>query len=297
VGLAPKTCGAHEYIEQEHEMKSKVRLMSLVVSFTLILLTLGAMLVVLGIFNEALSWDLFGPKLEALLVGLFGSCMALAGFGVAMTVIIALQESVRDFKKFVQARTNQTETVDAPRRTYVARMLAVVAAMALLVALCALLNHVVLAQRCHVFKRLAAEQIGNFQAKIAGIVAAFPAPPRDNVPLDLYDVIHTIDSLEFVTRTTLYVPDPNEAAAMWGFTAWRNCYSNDDGFARFYVAKDFEKAMRRALDGNSSDLDRINARNEFVWYRLLASADGKPQAVVRVDGNNRQSFREYQLGE
>jgi hypothetical protein len=276
-------------------MKSKVRLLSLVVSFTLILLTIGAALVVLGIFNEALKWDIFGPRLEALLYGVFGSCMALAGFGVAMTIIIAMQESVRDFKKFVQARTNQEETPDAPRRTYAMRMLAVVAVMAILVALCALINHVVLAQRCHVFKRLAGEQTGNFQNKLAEIVATFSAPPRHHVSRDLYDVVKAIDGLEFVTRATLYIPDPTEAAAMWGYTAWRE-YSNADGFARFYVAKDFEKAMRNAVDGNPADLDRINARNEFIWYRLLTNAAGKPKAVVRIDGNSHQSFREYSLG-
>jgi hypothetical protein len=276
-------------------MKSKVRLLSLVVSFTLILLTIGAALVVLGIFNEALKWDIFGPKLEAILYGVFGSCMALAGFGVAMTIIIAMQESVRDFKKFVQARTNQEETPDAPRRTYAMRMLAVVAVMAILVALCALINHVVLAQRCHVFKRLAGEQTGNFQNKLAEIVATFSAPPRHHVSRDLYDVVKAIDGLEFVTRATLYIPDPTEAAAMWGYTAWRE-YSNADGFARFYVAKDFEKAMRNAVDGNPADLDRINARNEFIWYRLLTNAAGKPKAVVRIDGNSHQSFREYSLG-
>ena len=276
-------------------MKSKVRLLSLVVSFTLILLTIGAALVVLGIFNEALKWDIFGPRLEALLYGVFGSCMALAGFGVAMTIIIAMQESVRDFKKFVQARTNQEETPDAPRRTYAMRMLAVVAVMAILVALCALINHVVLAQRCHVFKRLAGEQTGNFQNKLAEIVATFSAPPRHHVSRDLYDVVKAIDGLEFVTRATLYIPDPTEAAAMWGYTAWRE-YSNADGFARFYVAKDFEKAMRNAVDGNPADLDRINARNEFIWYRLLPNAAGKPKAVVRIDGNSHQSFREYSLG-
>lgn len=276
-------------------MKSKVRLLSLVVSFTLILLTIGAALVVLGIFNEALKWDIFGPKLEAILYGVFGSCMALAGFGVAMTIIIAMQESVRDFKKFVQARTNQEETPDAPRRTYAMRMLAVVAVMAILVALCALINHVVLAQRCHVFKRLAGEQTGNFQNKLAEIVDTFSAPPRHHVSRDLYDVVKAIDGLEFVTRATLYIPDPTEAAAMWGYTAWRE-YSNADGFARFYVAKDFEKAMRNAVDGNPADLDRINARNEFIWYRLLTNAAGKPKAVVRIDGNSHQSFREYSLG-
>lgn len=278
-------------------MKSKVRLMSLVVSFTLILLAIGATLVVLGLFNEALHWDIFGPRLEAFLYGLFGSCMALAAFGTAMTVIIALQESVRDFKQFVRARTNQEVVPDAPKRTYAARMAAVVALLALLVALCAGINHVVLTKRCQTFKRLAEEQVGNFQAKIAEIVGALPAPPQNNVPRDLYDVLRTVDNLEFVQTATLYVPDSSEAAAMWGYTAWRNVYSNEDGFARFYVAKDFEKAMRQALDGKPADLDRINARNEFIWYKPLAGSDGRPNAVIRIDGDSRHSFREYRLGQ
>lgn len=277
-------------------MKSKVRLLSLVVSFTLILLTIGAVLVVLGIFNEALKWDIFGPKLEAFLYGVFGSCMALAGFGVAMAVIISMQESVRDFKKFVQSRTNQEETPDAPRRIYAARMLGVVAVMAILVALCALIDHVVLSQRCKVFKRLAAEQVGNFQPKIVGLVGGFPAPPQNNVPRDLYDVVKTLDNLDFIDRTTLYIPDPTEPTAMWGYTAWRD-YTNADGFARFFIAKDFEKAIRRAVDGSAADLDQINGRNDFVWYKLLSGENGKVKAVVRIDGNSHQSFREYRLGQ
>lgn len=271
--------------------------MSLVVSFTLILLTLGAMLVVLGLFNEALDWDIFGPRLEAFFYGVFGSCMALAGFGAAMAVLIALQESVRDFKKFVHARTNQEEIPDAPKRTYAARMLSVVAIMALLVGLCAAIDHVVLTKRCKVFKRLAEEQVGNFQAQIAGIVDTFSAPPQNNVPRDLYDLIRTVDSLEFVQTATLYIPDPSEVSAMWGFTAWRNSYSNADGFARFYVAKDFEKAMRRAVDGDPAALDPINARNEFTWYKPLPGEDGRLNAVIRIDGNSRHSFREYRLGQ
>jgi uncharacterized membrane protein YiaA len=278
-------------------MKSKVRLLSFVVSFTLMLLTIGAVFGVLGIFNAALHWDIFGPKLEAFLYGVFGACMALAGFGVAMAVIIAMQESVWDFKKFVQARIHQEETPDAPRRTYAARILAVVAVMAFLVALCAFINDVVFTQRCKVFKRLAGEQIGSFQNKIVEIVETFPMPPQNNVPRDLYDIIKAIDNLDFVTRTTLYVPDPLETTAMWGFTSWRDVYTNADGFARFYVAKDFEKAIMRALEGNPANLEKINTRNAFTWYRLLTGTDGKPKAVVRMDGDSHQSFREYRLGQ
>lgn len=277
-------------------MKSKVRLLSLVVSFTLILLTFGAVLVVLGIFNEALKWDIFGPKLEKFLYGVFGSCMALAGFGAAMAVIISMQESVRDFKKFVQTRTNQEEIPDAPKKAYAARMLGGVAVMAVLVGLCALIDHRVLTQRCKVFKRLAAEQVVNFQPKITRIVGAFAAPPQNNVPRDLYDMVKTLDNLDFINRTTLYISDPAETSAMWGYTAWRD-YTNADGFARFFVAKDFEKAMRKAVDGSPADLDQINGRNEFIWYKLLAGEDGKAKAVIRIDGNSHQSFREYRLGQ
>lgn len=278
-------------------MKSKVRLMSLVVSATLILLAIGATLVVLGVFNALLGWDIFGPRLEAFLYGLFGSCMALAAFGTAMTVIIALQEAVRDFKRFVHSRTNQAEIPDAPKRIYAARMMVLVLFLASLIALCNGINYVVLTKRCAVFKRLAGEQVANFQAKIAGLVADFPAPPRDNVPRDLYDVLRSVHNLEFVRTATVYLPDPDEATALWGYTAWRNSYSNEDGFARFYVAKDFEKALRHAVDGDPTDLEQINQRNEFIWYQVLADAAGRPNSVIRIDGNPRHNFREYRLGQ
>ena len=278
-------------------MKSKIRLLSLLASLTLILLTIGAMLVVLSIFNESLHWDIFGPKLKAFLYGVFGSCMALAAFGVVMIGIVAVQETVKDFKKFVQARTNQEEIPDAPKHVYLAKILLGVIIMATLVGVCALANHIVLTQRCGVFNRLAAEQVANFEKKIMDNVATFAIPPQANVPKDLYDVLKTLDNLDFVRRTTLYIADPIEPTTMWGFTAWRECYSNADGFARFYIAKDFEKAMRRALDGNQTELQQINARREFILYKVLTNVDSKSKAVIRIDGNSSRSFREYRLGE
>lgn len=277
-------------------MKSRVRLLNLVVSFTLILLTIGAMLVVLGIFNEALNWDIFGPKLQALLYGIFGACMALAGFGGVMSVIIAMQESVKDFKRFVQARTLEPAETDAPRQAYAIRMLLIVTVMALLVVTCAAVNRSVLKHRCGVFKRLAAEQVANFEPQLIAQVDQFAAPPQSDVPRQLFDLVKTIDNLEFVTRTTLYIPDPAESNAMWGFTAWRSAYSNADGFAKFYIAKDFEKAMRNALDGDASTISDINNRNEFVWYKVLNTKESLAKAVVRVDGNSGANFREYRLG-
>jgi hypothetical protein len=152
-------------------------------------------------------------------------------------------------------------------------------------------------QRCDVFKRLAAEQAGYFKDRITGIVETFDSPPGSDVPRDLYDVVKTLDGLEFITTTTLYIPDPTERAVLWGFTAWRESYTNCDGFARFYVVKDFEKAMRKAVDGTPADLDRINALDRFTWYTLLSGSNGQARAVLRIDGDSRHSFRDYRLGQ
>ena len=213
-----------------------------------------------------------------------------------MSAIIAMQESVKDFKRFVQARTQEPAEADAPRRSYAARMLAIVAVMAFLVATCAAVNHWVLKHRCGVFKKLAAEQVANFEPQLVAQVEQFSAPPQSDVPRQLYDLVKTIDNLEFVARTTLYIPDPAESNAIWGFTAWRSAYSNADGFAKFYIAKDFEKAMRKALDGNGSKTSDINSRNKFVWYKVLNTREGESKAIVRVDGNSSANFREYRLG-
>jgi hypothetical protein len=278
-------------------MKTKVRLLQFVVSFTLILLTMGAILVVLGIFNEGLHWDIFGPQLQAVLYGVFGSCMALAGFGMAMTFIIAIQESLKDFKKFVQSRTNQEETQDAARPAYLLRMLSVVLFMAVLVGVCALVNHFVLSRRCDVFKRLAGEQVHNFEKTIVANMEAFSAPPTNNVPRDLYDVLKTLDDLDFIDQATLFMPDPAEASLLWNFHARGQSYTNIHGFTRFYVAKDFERAIQKALAGNTADLDRMNSGNHFVWYAVLPGANQKARAVVRIDGDRGQSFRDYSLGQ
>ena len=64
-------------------MRSQMKLLSLMVRATVVLLTSGAFLVVLGIFDDLLEWDIFSPEVEKLLRGVFAACVALAVAAVA----------------------------------------------------------------------------------------------------------------------------------------------------------------------------------------------------------------------
>ncbi len=275
-------------------MKSRVLLLSLTVRITLILLVIGAILVVVGIFNSVLGWDIFGPKLEAFLYGIFGSSLALAGFGVAMTFVLGIQEIVQAFRQLQTAPGSSSES-EAPRSTYLHYMLYLLLALAILVASLALINYRIQGQRSRVFKRLASEQMEHFQPKLTGIIEPLSSPPRKKVPREIYDLINTLDQLSFVQKTTLYLPDPHDSSAMWGYTAWRD-YKAADGFARFFVAKDFEKAIQAALNNNPVKLNKLNQTTGFTWYYIIESTTKLPIAVIRIDANKQESFRDYKLG-
>lgn len=276
-------------------MKSRIRLLSFTVSCTAILLTVGALLVVVGIFNFTLEWDIFGPKLQAFLYGVFGSCVALAVFGVAMTIVLGIQEIVKAFRNIQKERTSVAVVKEASRITYVRYMLCFIIIIGLIICSLALINHRIQLHRTHVFKHLALEQMENFAPQLASLFQPLSNPPKSDVPVDIYDLIKTLDNLSFISRATLYIPDPQDSSAMWGYTAWRS-YKKEDGFARFFIAKDFEKAMKQALEGNSTALDNLNNRTNFEWYYVLKDTTNRPFATIRIDGNKRESFREYKLG-
>jgi hypothetical protein len=277
-------------------MKSRMSLLTLTVWITSILLVSAGVLVVLGIFNGALKWDLFGPKLQAILYGMFACCVALAFIGLGLTLVLGTQEIVRSFRVIRRHFEPETEArPEAPRNTYATTMLYILLVLAALVTALAGMNHVVQVHRTKVFKKLVVEQMEHFGAKLAGQVVKLQQPPRDHVPYEIYDLIHTLDGLSFVQRATLYLPDPADDSALWGYTAWRE-YRNEDGFARFFIAKDFEKAMKAALRGSADELAPLNSETGFTWYYVIQDDKGRRIGVLRIDGNPRENFREYFLG-
>jgi hypothetical protein len=276
-------------------MHGKIRLLTLSVQATVFLLLAAAALIVVGVFNESLNWDLFGPKLESILYGVFASCVALAFVGVGLVTVIGTQEIVRAFRTLERHFAGEPEQAEPGRGVYAKILLYGVLAMAVLVVGLAALNQGVQSHRSKVFRKLAAEQMQHFEGKLAALVSPLKAPPRDNVSYELYDLVKTFDDLAFVNGVTLYLPDPQDASAMWGYTAWRE-YRKEDGCARFFVAKDFERAMQQALAGDVAELDKVNRKPGFSFYHLVKDASGKPIAVLRIDGNERENLREYAFG-
>ena len=61
------------------------------------------------------------------------------------------------------------------------------------------------------------------------------------------------------------------------------------------MAKDFEIAMAEALHGEPTFLDMLNGESEFRWFHLVMGKNHVPIAVLRIDGNKNENFREYSL--
>ncbi len=54
--------------------------------------------------------------------------------------------------------------------------------------------------------------------------------------------------------------------------------------------------MVNGIAGNNEGLDLLNEEMGFTWYFLVDDDEGKPIAVLRIDGNSRENFREYMFG-
>lgn len=277
-------------------MNQRIRQLVLSVRATVTLLLTAAALIVVGIFNATLKWDLFGPKVEAVLYGVFFSSIALAVIGVALTLVLGIRDVVYSFQAIERSNSGlRDEQPEASRTTYTKYLLWCLLVLMGTIGVFASANYMVQGHRVRVFKRIAAEQMKQFNNQFVQFVSPLPSPPHNNVPPDLHDLIKSLDNLSYIEKTTLYVPDPQDASAMWGYTALRE-YKKEDGFAKFFVAKDFEKAMAEAVHGSEGHLKEFNERRDFIWYFIVKDQTGRAIAVIRLDGNSRENFRDYVLG-
>ena len=99
-------------------MKFKVKTLPLTVGITSLLIIIAAQLMVLGIFDEWLDWDIFSPKVEIFLKALFASCVALAVFGFGLTIVLGTQEIVKAISSIRQISNKAISSSPSSKKHY-----------------------------------------------------------------------------------------------------------------------------------------------------------------------------------
>ena len=272
-------------------MRSQMKLLSLAVRATVVLLTAGAFLVVLGIFDDMLDWDIFSPEVETLLRGVFAACVALGSFGAAICVVLGIQEVVHAFRKLVA----QDEVREAPRRTYTVALAAVLLLLVVSVAALGAVNRRVEAHRLKVFKLIARDQMAQLGPHLSAEVASVPAPCATCATPAMEQFFVTLLGLSFCRSATLYLPDPANETVLWRYPEDDPRYQDDPPkMERFFIAKDDDRAIHLALRGDTAWIDQKNAGPGFIWHHVIKDGQGKTRAVLQIWGDESESFREYQ---
>lgn len=277
-------------------MKRRVKLLSLTVAITVSLLMLGAVLVVLGIFDQVLKWDIFSPKVESVLQGIFFTSLALSTFGVAMTIVLGIQEIVASISAFGrrQGALEDNAVPEAKKTTYALYLLGIIGTLAVLVGSLSLLNARIQVHRSKVFKQIASERLQKLQSRFVQQLVQLPAPPKNNIPRTIEDLIQTVQKLSFVSQITLYLPDRQDNTVIWSYQSYGS-YDPKRGFDRLFVAKEYEQAIQAAFQGKPELLKVINDRATFQWYYEVKNPQGKTISILRIDGNPNENFRDYRL--
>ena len=279
-------------------MRSRIKMLSLTVSATVVLLMIGAVLVVLGIFNGYLHWDIFSPEVEKLLYGIFFSCLALGAFGVATSVVLGIQEVVQALRRMIEAatppKTAEAEPAGpAPRRSYAAVLAALLVLLVATVLVFNAVNHRVEAGRLKNFKLIVRDEMRELGPHLAEEVAKIQAPCPTCAPPSFPELIRTLQGLSFCQSAVLFMPDPANKAVVWKYP---DSFYNTDApkLQRFFVASDIDRAVSQALGGDTAWIDQMNGAPDFNWYQVIRDGQGKIRAVLKIFGNPEESYRDYQ---
>ncbi len=280
-------------------MTPRLRPLKLAVLSTSVLLLLGAALATLGLFDEALGWDIFGARIEAVLRGVLMVSVVSAAFGVGVTVVLGTHELVVTLRSIAEGLHPERERRrEAPLRAYVRPLVIACSGLAMAVVGLSVADHEIQRQRDRVFRRLATEQLERFGPRIAGEAAETPLVRDDARPTarGLADLLLSLEGLSFVANAQVLLPDPHDEHALWRYTAVRHVDGDgDDRLEHVYVAKDEERAVVRALAGDPAPLEQLDDRTPFVAHAVVYDDEGIPRAVVRLEADRREDFREYSL--
>lgn len=278
-------------------MRSRFKLLPLTVGATAVLLAAGAFLVVLGIFDDYLGWDIFSPAVEKLLRGVFGSCVALGSFGAAISVVLGIQEIVKALRRMIEAaRPDAVEPVrETPRRNYAILLASVLVLLVATVGALNVVNRRVEASRLKVFKLLVRDQMEQLGPNMAKIIEQIPQPCATCAPPALAELQKTLQGLSFCQSALFFLADPADSTVLWRYPV-EGSYGNESPptLERLFIASDLDRAVSLALSGDTAWIDQMNADPAFNWHQTIRDRQGRIRAVLRILGNPGESYRDYQ---
>ncbi|MDJ0702939.1 MAG: hypothetical protein QNJ46_06620 [Leptolyngbyaceae cyanobacterium MO_188.B28] len=264
-------------------------MLRLVIRTTAILLSIGAVLVIVGLFDTFLGWDIFSQRVEDFLYGVFFSCLVLASVGIALSFVLGLLEIVE-----IMRASHEGRSLPPPRVGYYAKrsLLGVSALIGLLIAL-SMVNAGVQQHRQAVFRQLAEQQAQRFAPKIARSLPTNLNAPE--VSLELEQAINTVRRLDLIRAVLLYLPDASDKDALWYYDGWPRNEDNNQEFERIFVSKRLEEAVSAALYGKENALQEFINDKKFVWLEPIQQGD--VSAVLYLRGNETADFRDYSFSE
>ncbi len=276
-------------------MKNKVKIFPLTVGITSFSILASTLLVIVGTFDSWLEWDIFSSQLEKVLIAIFGSTIALAGFGFCLTIVLGTLEIVRSFNRRYEGNdpNGQGHIGKSGKLLYFRYIVMIMLFVALVIGGLHYTNYTITLKRNVVFKETVQQQIVELADRFSELFNNVAITQSSHVPVSYYELLTTLENQSFIRQATMYFPDQADKQAMWGYKPWGNKYSKEDGFSRFFITRDFEKAMEKAIAGDAADLDRLNQEAEFTWYHQVKNQGEETIAILRIDGNEKESFRGY----
>lgn len=269
-------------------------MLRLVIRTTAILLLIGAVLLIVGLFDTFLGWDIFSQGIENFLSSIFFSCLVLAGVGIALSFVLGLLEIVE-----IMRASHEGRILSPPRVGYYAKrsMLGVSALIGLLIAL-SMVNTGIQKHRQGVFRQITEQQTQKIAPKLASALPTDLTAPK--VAPELGQAFDTVKRSDLVWSTILYLPDPSDSDALWYYNGhYSHDYNAKDYepvFERLFVSKDREQAVSNAFSGKDNSLETFNNDKVFAWLEPIEQA-GAMKAVLYLEGNREADFRDYPVGE
>ncbi|MEL6222314.1 MAG: hypothetical protein AAFR31_06715 [Cyanobacteria bacterium J06627_8] len=268
-------------------------MLRLVIRSTAILLVAGAVLLIVGLFDTFLGWDIFSQRVEEFLYGIFFSCLVLAVAGIALSFVLGILEIV----EIMRATSEERSLPPLPKFSYYAtRGLVGIAALIGLLVLLSLANANVQQHRQSVFRQLTEQQTQRFSSKIArSLPTSLDAPVVSD---ELKQVIETIQRSELIWSVILYLPDPSDDDALWfydGRTGPIEVGGDELEFERLFIARRREEAAIAAMNGDEAPLQDFIKSRKFVWLELIQQGD--TPSVLFLKGNEQADFRDYSFSE